>query len=112
MKLITTLLLTAATAASAQTPAACPGLAEQLPELLASAKQRIGRDGHVRVEYAVDAQGRAQLLTLDGERAYRTPVRIAMQGMQCQVGAPQRYVLNIHFADPGPAATTNFYAKR
>jgi hypothetical protein len=112
MKLFLALLLTTATAASAQTPAACPALAEQLSELLASAKQRIGRDGQVRVEYAVDAQGRAQLLTLDGERIYRTPVRIAMQDLQCSAGTPQRYVLNIRFADPSPAATPNFYAKR
>ena len=99
MKAILPLLLLAAAPAFAA-PAACPQVAEQLSETLASAKQRIGHDGEVRVEFEVDAQGRAQLVALDGSRSYRTPVRLAMDTLECQRGTPQRYVLNIRFADP------------
>jgi hypothetical protein len=37
---------------------------------------------------------------LDGTRNYRTPVRIAVDSLDCQRGTPQRYVLNIRFVDP------------
>ena len=90
--------------ATAPSLAACAQAGEQLTEYLASAKQRVGREGEVRVEFDVDAQGRAQLVALDGTRAYRTPVRIALQSLDCQAGTPQRYVLNIRFADPAPRA--------
>lgn len=104
MKTLLTLLLTALPLSFAVAgPAACPDAGEHLTEYLASAKQRIGGDGQVRVEFEVDADGRARLLALDGTRAYRTPVRIAMQTLDCQRGSPQRYVLNIRFADPLPA---------
>jgi hypothetical protein len=56
----------------------------------------------VRLEFEVDADGRPRLLALDGSRVYRTPVRIAMQSLDCRPGTPQRYVLNIRFADPVP----------
>lgn len=107
MKNLLTLLLLAALPASfalaaPATAATCPDAGEQLTEYLASAKQRIGRDGEVRVEFEVGADGRAQLIALDGSRAYRSPVRIAMQALDCQRGTPQRYVLNIRFADPMP----------
>jgi len=101
MKSLVPLLLLAAAPAFAA-PAECPQVKEQLTELLASAKQRIGSEGEMRVEFEVDAQGRAHLLTLQGKRMYRTPVRIAMDSLDCQAGAPQRYVLNIRFADPVP----------
>jgi len=103
MKAILPLLLLAAAPAFAA-PAACPDVNEQLSEYLASAKQRVGFDGEVRVEFEVDAEGRAQLLALDGSRLYRSPVRIAMSTLECQRGTPQRYVLNIRFADPAPRA--------
>lgn len=83
--------------------ASCPAVMEQLPELLASAKQRVGNDAEARVEFEVNAQGRAQLVAMDGPRAYRSPVRIALQSLDCQAGTPQRYVLNIRFADALPA---------
>lgn len=83
-------------------PAACPEAGTQLTEYLASAKQRIVHDGQVRVEFDVDADGRPRLVALDGSRVYRTPVRIAMQSLDCRPGTPQRYVLNIRFADPVP----------
>lgn len=99
MKAILPLLLLAAAPAFAA-PATCPEVGEQLSEYLASAKQRVGSDGEVRVEFEVDAEGRTRLLALDGSRQYRSPVRIAMQTLDCQRGTPQRYVLNIRFADP------------
>ena len=104
MKSLLPLLLLAAAPAFAapDTPAACPQVAEQLSETLASAKQRIGHDGEVRVEFEVDAAGRAQLVALDGTRSYRSPVRIAMETLDCRAGTPQRYVLNIRFTDPLP----------
>ena len=84
-------------------PAACPALADQLGELLAGAKQRSAHDGDVRVEFDVDARGRARLVALDGDRVYRSSVRTALDGLVCQAGEPQRYVLNIRFADPKSA---------
>jgi hypothetical protein len=81
-------------------PATCPQMADQLTELLAGAKQRIAREGDVRVEFDVDAGGHAQLVRVDGSRAYRAPVRLALDALECHAGDPQRYVLNIRFADP------------
>ena len=107
MKHILPLLLLAATFASSSAfaaPAECPQVKEQLTEMLASAKQRIGSEAEMRVEFEVDAQGRAHLLSLQGKRQYKVPVRIAMDSLDCQAGAPQRYVLNIRFADPVPQA--------
>ncbi len=102
MKAILPLLLLAAAPAFAApaSPASCPQVGEQLSEYLASAKQRVNADGEVRVEFEVDARGHARIVTLDGSRNYRTPVRIAVDSLDCQRGTPQRYVLNIRFADP------------
>ena len=111
MKAILPLLLLAAapafadpTGPSVGAAADCPLVGEQLSEALASAKQRVGRDGEVRVEFDVDARGRARLVHVNGTRAYRTPVRIAMDALDCRAGTPQRYVLNIRFAEPMSAA--------
>lgn len=95
-----TLALTLPTAQSA--PAACPQAAEQLAESLAGARQRIGADGEVRVAFDVGATGRARLVTVQGTRRYLNPVRIAVDALECDAGTPQRYVLNIRFAEPGP----------
>jgi hypothetical protein len=103
MKTVLSLLLLACAPALAA-PAACPDAAGHLAEYLASAKQRIGSEGEVRVDFEVGADGRTQLLGLQGSRAYLTPVRIAMDTMACNAGTPQRYVLNIRFADPAPRA--------
>ena len=104
MKALLPLLLLAAVPAFAAPapPAVCPEVAAQLTEYLASAKQRIGVDGEVRVEFDVDAQGRPQLVALQGKRRYQAPVRIALDSLDCQAGTPQRYILNIRFADPVP----------
>ncbi|MCE4537534.1 hypothetical protein LXT12_09760 [Pelomonas sp. P7] len=88
--------------APSEAPAGCPDLTGQLSEYLASAKQRIGREGDVRVEFDVDAAGHTRLVAMQGTRSYRAPVRIAMESLDCRAGAPQRYVLNIRFADPLP----------
>jgi hypothetical protein len=101
MKPVLPLLLLAAAPAFAD-PAACPQVTEQLTELLAGAKQRIGAEAEMRVEFEVDAKGRAHLLGMQGRRQYRVPVRIAMDSLDCEAGTPQRYVLNIRFADPVP----------
>ena len=98
--LLPTLLLAAAPAFAA--PAACPQVGEQLSEALASAKLRVGRDGEVRAEFEVDARGRTRLLAMEGTRNYRAPVRLALDVLDCQPGTPQRYVLNIRFADRAP----------
>lgn len=101
--LLLPLFLLAATPAFAD-PATCPQAAEQLAESLAGAKQRIGFEGEVRLEFDVDAGGRPQLVTLSGSRVYRAAVRTALQSLDCQRGTPQRYVLNIRFAEPAPRA--------
>lgn len=82
--------------------ASCPQAAEQLPELLASAMQRVGHEGEVRAEFEVNARGRVQAISVDGYRRYRAPVRSALESLECQGGTPRRYVLNIRFADPSP----------
>lgn len=94
-------LLAAAAPALAE-PAHCPEAAGQLSDYLASAKQRIGADGDVRVEFEVGADGRARLQRLQGSRPYLGPVRNAVDSLACERGAPQRYVLHIRFADPAP----------
>lgn len=86
-------------------PATCPLAAEQLPELLASSMQRIGREGEVRAEFEVNAKGRVQPLWVDGHRLYRGQVRTALYSLDCKGGMPQRYVLNIRFAVPAPPAS-------
>lgn len=98
------LLLAAAPAVFAQptAPAHCPQAGEQLAEYLAGARQRIGQDGDVFVAYDVDARGRTRQVSVDGTRRYRTPVRIAVNSLDCEPGTPQRYVLHIRFADRAP----------
>jgi hypothetical protein len=98
------LLLLFATMPALAAPATCPQAAGQLSEYLASAKQRIGFDGEVRVEFEVGADGRTRVIGLQGSRPYQAPVRIAMDSLDCQAGTPQRYVLNIRFADPATGA--------
>lgn len=98
------LMAAAPWAHAAPTPAHCPEVHDQLTEALAAAKQRVGRDGLVRVDFEVDAQGRARAVALDGTRRYLTPVRLAVPSLQCTAGAPQRYVLEVRFAD-SPAPT-------
>lgn len=107
--LLPLLLIAAAPTAFAQTDTAsrCPQVADQLSEYLASARQRIGQDGDVQVAFEVDARGRAQLQTVDGTRRYRTPVRNAVASLDCQAGAPQRYVLHIRFADASPTLASS-----
>lgn len=102
MKALLPLLLLAAAPAFAAPPP-CRQLDDQLTESLASARQRIDRDGLVRVAFDVDAKGRAQVVSVEGTRNYRTPVRIAVNSLDCQGGEPQRYVMEIRFADPRPA---------
>ena len=105
--LATPLLLLLAAAPAFAAPAACPQVDEQLSEYLAGAKQRIGFDGEVRVEFDVNAAGRAQLVAVAGSRPYQAWVRNAVDSLECQAGAPQRYVLNIRFVDPAPRAVAS-----
>ncbi len=100
MKPLLLSLAVAAAPAFARTAASCPGASEQLTESLASAKQRIGHDGQVHVTFDVDAKGRAQFIGANGTRAYRVPVRIATNSLDCLAGTPQRYVVHIRFAAP------------
>lgn len=94
----------------------CPQLAAALPELLASAKQRDGRDGLVRAQLRIDERGRVQVESLEGSRAYVSAVRRALSGIECgsSKAVAQRQVLNIRFEDLAPAAqpATQFAANR
>jgi hypothetical protein len=91
--------LTPEQAAQSGRPAVCPAALEQLAELLASSQQRIGREADLSAEFEVDAQGRARALSVQGPRRYHSPVRIAVSSLDCQGGRPQRYALNLRFAD-------------
>lgn len=84
--------------------AQCPGLAEQLPEQLASAKNEIDIEGTVRVQLVVDAKGLQRIEAIEGPRRYQARVRSSLQGLDCRSSTPQRYVLNIRFGDE-PAAS-------
>lgn len=77
----------------------CPQLSAQLADLLALPYKRIAADGAVRVEFEVDAQGRAQVQALEGERQYRTAVRAAMRRVSCSAGAPHLYAVDIVFSE-------------
>ncbi|HEY0955201.1 MAG TPA: hypothetical protein VGE36_10615 [Roseateles sp.] len=77
----------------------CPQLSAQLADLLALPYKRIGTDGAVRVEFEVDAQGRAQVQTLEGERQYRSAVRAAMRRVDCTAGTPHLYAVDIVFSE-------------
>lgn len=85
------------TATAATEP--CPQLSAQLADLLALPYKRIATDGAVRVEFEVDANGRAQVQTMAGEREYRTAVRSAMRRVSCNAGVPQLYAVDIVFSD-------------
>jgi hypothetical protein len=86
--------------------AACPQLAEQLPEQLASAKTEYGREGTVRVQLVLDERGLQRIEQIDGPRRYQSRVRSALQGIECKPAVPQRYVLNIRFDDGFVPSTT------
>lgn len=75
----------------------CPQIAAQLGDLLALPYKRIGVDGAVRVEFEVDASGRAQADVVEGQREYRSAVRSALRRVNCNAGASNRYVMDIHF---------------
>ena len=85
--------------------AACPKVAEELPELLASAMHGLPRDGEVNATFEVDAQGAVQSITLQGSRQYQSRVRTALESLECHGGTPHRYILKIRFAVPAPPAT-------
>jgi hypothetical protein len=75
----------------------CPQIAAQLGDLLALPYKRIGVDGAVRLEFEVDASGRAQAAVIQGQREYRSAVRSALRRVSCNAGSPDRYVIDIHF---------------
>lgn len=104
MKAFLPLLMLAATPAFANpvASASCAQTAEQLTDYLASAKRRVDRDGEVRAEFDVGADGRPRLVSVQGTRVYRTPVRTAIDSLDCRGGTPQRYVVHIRFADAVP----------
>lgn len=83
--------------------AQCPVLGEQLPELLASAKQQVDRQGSVHLALRVDANGKVAVEQLDGTRAYLGATRQAVEGLQCPSAPAQRYSLTVRFADDLPA---------
>lgn len=110
------LLSTATSLALAQAPArhdilaACPQLAEQLPEQLASVKNELGREGTVRVQLILDARGLQRIESISGPRSYLPRVRSALQGLDCKPAEAQRFVLNIRFGEEGLPSARQFAA--
>lgn len=88
-------------------PATCPQLRAQLSDALAGARQRLRADGEVRVAFDVGTDGKARLVELQGKRVYRTPVRTAVDMLDCRPGTPQRYSLDIRFAAAAPQVTAS-----
>ncbi len=80
----------------------CPALGEQLPELLATAKQLVDRQGAVQLALRVLPEGRLSVERLDGTRAYLGATRQAVQGLQCPSAPADRYSLTVRFADDLP----------
>lgn len=105
---VATLLSATAVAQAQSTPlrddilAQCPALGEQLPELLASTKQQVDRQGSVQMELRVSPQGQLSVERLDGTRAYLLATRQAVQALQCPTAAAERYSLTVRFADDTP----------
>ena len=85
--------------------AVCPQLAQELPELLASAMPGVGPDAEVQASFDVDEQGVVRSISLEGTRRYQSRVRTALESLECTGGTPQRYVLKIRFAAPTPSAS-------
>jgi len=90
--------------------AQCPALAEQIPELLASAKQELGTEAEVQVLLHLDGQGVQQVESVAGPRRYLSRVRTALQGQDCRSATPQRQLLTIRFQDPRAAAPSSRFA--
>ncbi|MFO1250161.1 MAG: hypothetical protein U1E77_03215 [Inhella sp.] len=80
--------------------AQCPALAEQIPELLATAKQELGTEAEVRVLLHLDGRGVQQVEAVSGPRRYLSRVRTALQGQDCRSATPQRQLLTIRFQEP------------
>lgn len=78
----------------------CPALAEQLPEMLATAQRELGEDADVQAVLLLRPDGAPRIESLSGPRRHQTRVRIALQGLECRSAAPQRQLLTIRFRDP------------
>ncbi|TXI25341.1 MAG: TonB family protein [Roseateles sp.] len=94
------LLALTGTAQATPAPAHCPQAGPQLDELLASTMTRHGREGEVRLEFSVDASGRAEARSVVGPRPYAGAVRRAVEALQCQPGEPHLYAIRIRFDAP------------
>jgi predicted aminopeptidase len=80
----------------------CPAIAEQLPEVLASAWRNVGQEGTVRVQFLLDGQSVRDVQALSGPRRYARWVRSAMYDVNCRADTvqPQAFVFDIRFVDP------------
>lgn len=82
--------------------AACPRFQDTLPEALATAWHRVGREADVHVVFTVDGSRVSEVQTVSGPRAYRRWVVSAVGGMDCRSDRPQpqRFRLTVRFAHP------------
>lgn len=80
----------------------CPAIADQLPQVLASAWHNVGQEGTVRVQFVLDGQSVRDVQALSGPRRYARWVRSAMYDVNCRADTaqPQAFVFDIRFVDP------------
>ena len=89
--------------------AVCPAFRAELPERLATAWQRVGREAELQVLFTVDGERVVQARAVSGPRAYHRWVSSAVRDLSCRNDrdTPQRFVLTVRFVDPwvGPTDT-------
>lgn len=99
-----TVITTARPAPRADVRAACPDIAEVLERELGPAVQMLGHEGTVRVEFRLQDGRVWEAVSRGGPRAYRQPIRRALQALACPAGAAgERFAFAIRF-DLQPAA--------
>jgi type II secretory pathway pseudopilin PulG len=101
-RVVVTAQRTAVEAARRDVNTVCPAIADQLPEVLASAWHNVGQEGTVRVQFMLDGQQVRDVQALSGPRRYARWVRSAMGDMNCRADTaqPQAFVFDIRFVDP------------
>ena len=79
----------------------CPNIADELPEILASAWQQVGQPGTVRVQFTLDGDKVVAVTPTSGPRRYHRWVRSAMNDVTCRSDRAQvqAFQLDIRFVD-------------
>ena len=82
--------------------AVCPDIHEDLPDRLAPAWQRVGREAELRVLFTVDGDRVVAARALSGPRIYHRWVTSALRDLTCRNDrdTPQHFLLDVRFVFP------------